>query len=248
MSILLLAVSVNLGSGDCEMFRSGSVAQPVNAWSSLAFLAAGLSILYGGLRHPEARRELSVFGALVIANAAGSFAYHGPAPVWGHWLHDVPAVGVPLFVAVHDLGLVRGWSIPKRLAVFAGFLALVGVVLAFAPAATLVLATIAVASAAAGELAASRSGFRPRPSDGWSAWMFWWLVVVFALVLAGISFLLGRTASPVCRPESWLQFHASWHVLGALAAAAFAYAGLEHGSSRLETPAPPPSRGKQLPP
>jgi len=233
MSPLSLVAEARLGSTDCEMLRSGLAAQPVNAWSSLAFLAAGIWILYGGLRRREARWELLAFGALVTANAVGSFVYHGPAPFWGHWAHDVPAVGVPLFVASHDLGLVRGWSVPRRLLVFAVLLVCVGGELAIAPGSAPAVATLLVPLAALGELGAFRAGFRPRPRDGWSAWMGWWLVVVVTLVLAGVSFLLGRTTSATCDPASWLQFHALWHVLGALAAAAFAYAGLEHGLSRL---------------
>ena len=233
MSLLSLVAAARLGSTDCEMLRSGLAAQPVNAWSSLAFLAAGIWILCGGLRRREARRELLAFGALVTANAVGSFAYHGPAPFWGHWAHDVPAVGVPLFVATHDLGLVRGWPVSRRLLTFVVFLACMGGVLAIAPGSAPTIAVFLVPLAALGELGAFRSGFRPRPRDGWSPWMGWWLVVVATLVLAVVSFLLGRTASATCDPASWLQFHALWHVLGALAAAAFAYAGLEHGLSRL---------------
>ena len=122
---------LRFGSTDCERFHVGSVAQPVNAWSSLVFLAAGLFILYGASRQPEARKELVAFGVLVAANAVGSFVYHGLAFAWGHWAHDVPAVGIPLFIAVHDLGLVRGWPVSRRLFVFGALLSLAGVVLLF---------------------------------------------------------------------------------------------------------------------
>ncbi|MCJ7832591.1 MAG: hypothetical protein MUP92_03985 [Actinobacteria bacterium] len=189
-------------------------------------------IVYRGFRQRDARDELFIFGTLVLFNALGSFAYHGPSPVWSHWVHDLPAVGVPLFVAVHDLGLVRGWSVPRRLRLFGILLTSLGIVLVALPGATFTIATILIPLAALGELAAYRAGFRPRPADGWSVWMAWWLVVIAALVLAVVSFLLGRTASALCRPESWLQLHAGWHVLSAIAAAAFAYAGLEHGLSR----------------
>lgn len=230
----VLTAALQLGAVDCERFHSGFVAQPVNAWSSLAFLLAGLWIIYGGLRRPDARRELLVFGVVVLVNAIGSFAYHGPSPSWSHWLHDVPALGVPLFVAVHDLGLVRGWPVPRRLRLFGVLLAFLGLLLLPAPGATFTLASILIPLAALGEIGAYRAGFRPRPSDGWSAWMAWWLVVIAALVLAVAAFLLGRTASALCHPGSLLQFHAWWHVLSAIAAAAFAYAGLEHGLSRAD--------------
>jgi hypothetical protein len=217
----------------------GFVAQPVNAWSSLAFLVAGLWIFWGAVRQPEARRELSTFGLLVMANAAGSFAYHGPAPTWGHWVHDMPAVGIPLFVAAHDLGLVRGWSVARRLLAFIAGLACTGVLLALAPGASTAVASVLVVAAAAGEVAAFRAGFRPRPSDGWSAWLAAWIAVIAMLLAACVAFVLGRTASGLCDPESVVQYHALWHALGGVAAAAYAFAALEHGLSR--RPRPPQS-------
>jgi hypothetical protein len=40
---------------------------------------------------------------------------------------------------------------------------------------------------------------------------------------------LGRTGSPVCRPESLFQWHAAWHLLAAVALAAAAEARIERG-------------------
>ncbi len=39
---------------------------------------------------------------------------------------------------------------------------------------------------------------------------------VFALALA--AYAAGRTGSPLCRPDSWWQYHGAWHVLSAAAA------------------------------
>jgi hypothetical protein len=40
---------------------------------------------------------------------------------------------------------------------------------------------------------------------------------------------LGRTASPLCDPDSLLQGHAAWHLLGAVALACWALAALDAG-------------------
>ena len=45
-----------------------------------------------------------------------------------------------------------------------------------------------------------------------------------AIAIGGIAFLLGRTGSPLCRPDSLFQWHALWHVLVAVALVAYAYA------------------------
>lgn len=43
------------------------------------------------------------------------------------------------------------------------------------------------------------------------------------------AYLLGRTGSPACRPESLFQWHAVWHVLAAVSLAAAAEARIERG-------------------
>ncbi len=229
----IATVALRFGSTDCERFHPGFAAQPVNAWSSLAFLVAGCYILYGAFRQPEARKELVAFGLLVGANAIGSFVYHGPAFAWGHWAHDVPAVGIPLFVAIHDLGLVRGWPVSRRLLFFGVTLSLVGLILVPLDGAAFALACLLVPAAGVGELAAYRAGYRPRLSDGWSSWTTAWVIVILSLVMAVGAFLFGRTDSSFCSPGSVFQYHAAWHVLSAVSAAAFAFAGLEHGPARI---------------
>jgi hypothetical protein len=54
-----------------------------------------------------------------------------------------------------------------------------------------------------------------------------WGTVLTALALAGLAFLLGRSTSPWCRPESLLQAHAAWHLLVAVSSIAYAWAAFE---------------------
>jgi hypothetical protein len=56
----------------------------------------------------------------------------------------------------------------------------------------------------------ARSGCRRQ----WSAWVIpaW----VFALGLA--AYAMGRSGSPLCRPDSLWQFHGAWHILSSVAA------------------------------
>ena len=45
---------------------------------------------------------------------------------------------------------------------------------------------------------------------------------VFAVAL--VAYVAGRTGSPLCDPDCWIQLHAVWHVLVAVSALAFAWA------------------------
>lgn len=69
-----------------------------------------------------------------------------------------------------------------------------------------------VAASAAGEVGASVAR-RPRPGT----------VVMAGLVAAPLTYLLGRTSSPVCRPRSRWQWHGGWHLLVAATGAAWAH-------------------------
>src|SRR5918997_6562834 len=92
-----------MGGADCELIRDGWLAQPVNAWSSAAFLVAAAWV--------AARRggDVVAVGALALV-AVGSVAYHGPQPGWAEAVHDVSIV---LLLGVVLLRIVEpGWRRP----------------------------------------------------------------------------------------------------------------------------------------
>jgi hypothetical protein len=239
VNLVLLGAS-GLGHGDCEAIRDGFLGQPVNALTSLVFLAAGAWIVWRAVRVPAERAELLAFGIAVAANAVGSFVFHGPRPAGSQWLHDLSVLSVPLFATVHDLGLASGTAVTTRVRWFAGVVVGVGLLLAAAPGALVPLGFAAAATAGFGEALAYRAGYRPRPGDASWEQIVAWGVVLVALALGGLSFLLGRSDSPLCRPDSLFQLHAGWHVLVAAAAVAWAFAAFELRGA-------PPDRDQRLP-
>jgi len=216
-----------VGAGDCEAIRDGLLHQPANAVSSLAFLVAAAWIAWRAYKVRSERAELTVLAACVAANGLGSFGFHGPFGASFRWFHDLAALSIPLFVALHDAGLVRGTPIRRRLSGMAAALVVIGVLLAGWPHLLVPLGFAGAVAAAAGELAAFRAGFRPRPGHATGVQLAAWALVLGALALAGLAFLLGRSTSPWCRPESLLQAHAAWHLLVALGSVAYAWAAFE---------------------
>ena len=84
--------AASLGHTDCERIVAGALAQPVLAVTSLAYVAAGVAVLYWAAR---VRAPLAAAaGVAVVAVGAGSFAYHGPQPPWAGPAHDWPIVAV----------------------------------------------------------------------------------------------------------------------------------------------------------
>jgi hypothetical protein len=222
-------------AADCEQASSGSwLAQPVNAWSSLAFMIAGAWIVLRAHRGLHGRApELTVFGIAVASNALGGFLYHGtPAPV-GHRAHDVAIYAVLAFVAAHDWGIARERSRAQVFAAYVSVLSIAAVSRAAIPGSTDAIAAVLVIAAAAGEVVALGKGLRPRPRDGLTLRLASWLLAIVAVVAGIVSFALGTSGSPLCHPASAFQWHALWHVLQALAMVGYAYAAVELWSPAL---------------
>jgi hypothetical protein len=95
-----------MASSDCEQLRSGWLAQPANAISCAAFLAAGYWLLTRTRNSDEPRALLLTGAAAMFAVGVGSVAYHGPQPHWADPLHSWSANALALVVAVQTARLL----------------------------------------------------------------------------------------------------------------------------------------------
>ncbi|WP_193043714.1 ceramidase domain-containing protein [Mycolicibacterium baixiangningiae] len=90
-------VPVSFGHSDCERIADGALAQPVLTVTSLAYVAAGMVVLWWAVRW---RAPLAWAAAVVlVAVGVGSVAFHGPQPSWAKVAHDVPIIAVGLVYA-----------------------------------------------------------------------------------------------------------------------------------------------------
>ena len=97
-----------MGGADCEGLRAGWLAQPVNALSSLAYVAAGAGVLWRNGLGGGGRGWTRLAGASgLIAVGAGSVAYHGPQPAWAGPAHDGAIAWLLLALAGRGLTLLR---------------------------------------------------------------------------------------------------------------------------------------------
>ena len=100
----VLTAARSFGHSDCERIVSGALAQPVLAITSLAYVAAGLAVMWWAIR---VRAPLAVAaGVALVMVGAGSFVFHGPQPSWAELVHDWPIVAV---AAIYAAGLARNW-------------------------------------------------------------------------------------------------------------------------------------------
>ena len=206
-------------TSDCELRDEWLLEQDVNAWSSLAYVAAGIALAWEVRR---ARLPRAVYGlaAITVAEGFGSLLYHGAASDFGQFLHDVPLIGALAFVAGWHVGRLRGRADAGSLIGLAIGLVVSTVLWVAAPDATNVAVAVAVVVIVVASLIARHRSMR-------AVWS-WPLLGLGAVAIA--VWALGTPASPACDADSWLQPHGLWHVLTAIVAIAWvdrAYAAVD---------------------
>jgi hypothetical protein len=188
----------HVAEGDCERCRAGLVAQPVNAASSLAFVAAGLPLV--GDRDAASR----AIGWAAVAAGLGSVAYHGPGTAAGRYVHDASLLALLGLMGADDASRAAGRDVPPAVVAGVPALAAIGALPPLTDVAQLVAGAATVAAGLARSLTA-------RAEDGSAP-----LVGLAAFGVGALLHALGRTGEPLCRPASWRQAHAGWHVLAAI--------------------------------
>ena len=130
-----MSMAAHPAAGDCERLGDGFLAQPVNALSSLAYVAVGAELMVRAWQQRSRRWPsvaLAAFGAVVAAEGVGSVGFHGPGDSVSHRLHDAGIGGTLAFVAATEvIALVRRprrARTRRRLAIAAALLAAATVV------------------------------------------------------------------------------------------------------------------------
>jgi hypothetical protein len=185
--------------------------QPVNALSSLVYLAAGAALVArawrpAGAGAGRAPRWLAAFGIATAANGLGGLAYHGPGGRAGRWLHDAALLATLGVALAAEAGEAAGRELDGRGAAAASA---ASAALALSPAVSQAAqAGLGVGAVAADAVAglAARDGRARRRAPLAALW-----------AAAGGLHIASRTGAPLCRPHSRLQGHAAWHALSALA-------------------------------
>ena len=192
-----LADCVISGACDCEATGRDGLRQPVNAVSSLGLFFVGALVLAGAVGF-----NLRLLGAVVLASGVASFLSHAAVRDWSHTLDSLGVKAVLLFLVIYPLTRPRPiWAAYTLALVLVWALELVW------PATARPLLIMLVAAAVILNLPEARQRTSMQAA-------------MFVLLVAAVAWWLGRSASPLCDPDSLLQPHALWHLLVAAGLAA----------------------------
>jgi hypothetical protein len=206
---MLLSLISAIGESDCESIGVGVLAQPVNAFSSLAFVVFGFIVLFSMRAQGQTERvNRLIIAMLMIATGIGSVLFHGPQGPASHFLHDVTILLTMTAIVAMNLAGILEWTERRVLVILLSVGIAVSVVLLTWPSSTNVVAGIALAALVGQDIALHRSG---------SINTRWWIAAVVAMAVALLFFIAGRTGGPLCDSSSLFQGHAVWHILAATA-------------------------------
>lgn len=202
----------------CEAIRPGTVAQPVNTWSSFGFVLVGLLVIRQSRedirRHKSnlmkrQRAYPALFGMALIITGLGSAFYHASLTLVGQFLDLMGMYFIASFIMLYNISRLKALSGKNFVIAYILVNALLAFLLIQYPALRRYIFGIMI-------LATLLPEYRLRQAGKLFINNFLINAAWGTLILAFIIWALDLTKI-LCNPTSWLQGHALWHLLGAIA-------------------------------
>jgi hypothetical protein len=196
----------------CEMPRDGSlIVQPANSWSSYGYAFAGflMILLARGTNWRTAfdPTAATVFGITAIFVGLGSVLLHATLTLWGQFLDVTGMYFTSGFMLVSALACWRGMSGRQAAILYGVIVGLLLVVLYALPEVRRWLFAVVLIAAIVLEM-----GFARRLRRGVK--VRYYLIGIATKAVAFTIWNLDQNGL-VCAPDSLIQGHAVWHLLGA---------------------------------
>lgn len=196
----------------CEAIRSDGIKQPANAWSSLAFVVVAGMVLMRRRGKPSAGRAvyplLYAFTLLVIG--FGSAYFHATLSFRGQFADVLGMYLIATLALLYSVDRLRALPGAALVGGYVGTNAVLAMLLYWMPVVRRVVFGLLIAVVLFVEILSRRK------SGPGSATRPLWI----AAAIMGLAFVVWSLdyTRMLCRPDSWMQGHAVWHVLGAAAA------------------------------
>jgi len=195
----------------CEAIRSEGIKQPANSWSSLGFVVVAVLVVVRLARKPHDRRAAYLLYVLaLVVVGLGSAWFHATLTFNAQFADVLGMYLVATFALLYSIGRLRPLSSTALVSCYIAVNVVLAMLLYWHPVvrryvfAAQLLAALGVEILIRrrhGPIAATRHLSKAAAIMA-VAFMIW--ILDFTRV--------------VCRPESLIQGHAIWHILGAVAA------------------------------
>jgi len=198
----------------CEAVRGAGVRQPVNTWSSLAFVAAGFWMLGSDVRGrtnllASRRVYRMVLGLAVVLIGYGSAFYHATLSFAGQFFDVFGMYLLAVFIVLYAWSRLRPLGDMAVVALYCGINLCLAVMLVAVPAVRRYAFGLLILAGLALEV-------RVRKTRAAAIDARWLAAAVGVLAIGFTAWILDITRI-ACSPESVLQGHALWHLAGAAA-------------------------------
>jgi hypothetical protein len=196
----------------CEAIRSDGIKQPANAWSSLAFVIVAAMVLVRWRRQPSALRAAYplLYAFTLVVVGLGSAYFHATLSFRGQFADVFGMYLIATFVLLYSIGQLRAVSGAVFVSAYIATNAVLAMLLYWVPVYRRpIFGLLIVAVLLVEVLIRRRRGPRSGSRHLW-----------VAAAIMGIAFVIWILDFNriLCQPNSWMQGHAVWHVLGAVAA------------------------------
>ena len=196
----------------CEAIRSDGIKQPANTWSSLAFVVVAVLVLARYAKRPSKGRAaypLLYVLALVVVGL-GSAWFHATLTFRAQFADVLGMYLIATFALLYSIGRLRPLSSTALVSGYIAANALLAMLLYWHPVVRrFVFALLLLAALGVEILIRRRHG--PIAATRHLSKAAAIMAVAFVIWILDFTRVL-------CRPESLIQGHAIWHILGAVAA------------------------------
>ena len=186
--------------------------QPANTWSSLAFVVIAIVVIvrWSKARHIASQPAYPILLALtLLVVGLGSAFFHATLSFRGQFIDVLGMYLIATFALLYGIDRLAGLGNTRLIGAYLATNTILAAILYWVPLLRRVIFGILIVAVISVEAALARRGQLQSVTK-----------LKIAIVLLGIGFAVWvfDYTRILCRPESWIQGHALWHVLGALAA------------------------------
>ena len=209
-----LGPDVDRGAGFCES-GNGWIRQPINTASNFGFTVAALAVAWRATQGSAMGRAVWGYVGLLALLGPASAAMHATESALGGHLDTLSMYLFAGFTAAYACTRWFGLSLASAAVLFVGFVVgceliawLIGPIPVLQHAGNTAFAVLLILTLSLEAQIARRDGHSTK----------WGVVALVVLLAAFAIWLPSRSGGSLCQPDSIVQGHGVWHLLGAVAA------------------------------